>query len=197
MHHSNDVSEPERAYWEAQLPAPLRPSEREIPVGLLCGSSLLQDLADRKPTIAERTLSSLRGTKDFKLPSLPDPDIPHHGASPELVLSARGDAAVRARCKRELPLLVHQLLGQLPEKQRAVLRLRFGISCEAMPVHLIALSLGCSRKHIWEVEQRAMSHLRPLLGVEGAGAPAADTATTRRAPVHLTNDVSASTASAA
>jgi RNA polymerase primary sigma factor len=65
--------------------------------------------------------------------------------------------ALRARAVREA-------LSQLPERERRILELRFGLDGEPQSLEAIGAELGLTRERIRQLETQAMAHLSELLG---------------------------------
>jgi RNA polymerase primary sigma factor len=61
-------------------------------------------------------------------------------------------------------LEVRRALRKLPEPERRVLELRFGLDGDAQPLEAIGKELGISRERVRQVESAAMSRLAELLG---------------------------------
>jgi RNA polymerase sigma factor (sigma-70 family) len=81
---------------------------------------------------------------------------PGPGPEQEVTLSL-SDAAVR------------KALGQLPEEERQVVKLRYGINGDAppRPLEQIGQALGRSPRDIREIERRALEHLAISRELEG------------------------------
>ncbi len=67
-------------------------------------------------------------------------------------------------------LEVRRALGQLPERERRVLELRFGLDGDPRPLETIGKELGISRERVRQIEGEAMAQLAELLGALEAGA---------------------------
>jgi len=67
------------------------------------------------------------------------------------------ETALRARAVREA-------LSQLPERERRILELRFGLDGEPQSLEAIGVELGLTRERIRQLETQAMAHLSELLG---------------------------------
>ncbi len=68
----------------------------------------------------------------------------------------------------EIRQRLHELLGDLPDRQALVLRLRFGLDGgEAHTLQAIASRMGITRERVRQIETRALDKLR---GAVGAGA---------------------------
>ena len=67
-------------------------------------------------------------------------------------------------------LEVRRALGQLPERERRVLELRFGLDGDPQPLETIGKELGISRERVRQIEGEAMAQLAELLGGLEAGA---------------------------
>jgi len=65
--------------------------------------------------------------------------------------------ALRARAVREA-------LGELPERERRILELRFGLDGEPQSLEAIGAELGLTRERIRQLETQAMANLSELLG---------------------------------
>ena len=65
--------------------------------------------------------------------------------------------ALRARAVREA-------LSELPERERRILELRFGLDGEPQSLEAIGAELGLTRERIRQLEKQAMAHLSDLLG---------------------------------
>jgi RNA polymerase primary sigma factor len=61
-------------------------------------------------------------------------------------------------------LEVRSALGRLPERERRVLELRFGLDGDPQPLETIGKELGISRERVRQVESEAMAILAELLG---------------------------------
>jgi RNA polymerase primary sigma factor len=61
-------------------------------------------------------------------------------------------------------LEVRSALGRLPERERRVLELRFGLDGDPQPLETIGKELGISRERVRQVESEAMAKLAELLG---------------------------------
>jgi RNA polymerase primary sigma factor len=61
-------------------------------------------------------------------------------------------------------LEVRRALRKLPERERRVLELRFGLDGDAQPLEAIGKELGISRERVRQVESAALSELAELLG---------------------------------
>ena len=59
---------------------------------------------------------------------------------------------------------VRRALGRLPERERRVLELRFGLDGDPQPLETIGKELGISRERVRQVEGEAMAQLAELLG---------------------------------
>jgi len=58
---------------------------------------------------------------------------------------------------------VRRALGRLPERERRLLELRFGVGCEAASLETIGRELGISRERVRQVEQDALAALSEQL----------------------------------
>ena len=67
-------------------------------------------------------------------------------------------------------LEVRRALGRLPERERRVLELRFGLDGDPQPLETIGKELGISRERVRQIEGEAMAELAELLGGLEAGA---------------------------
>jgi RNA polymerase primary sigma factor len=67
------------------------------------------------------------------------------------------ETALRARALREA-------LSQLPERERRILELRFGLDGEPQSLEAIGAELGLTRERIRQLETQAMANLSELLG---------------------------------
>ena len=67
-------------------------------------------------------------------------------------------------------LEVRRALGQLPERERRVLELRFGLDGDPRPLETIGKELGITRERVRQIEGEAMAQLAELLGALEAGA---------------------------
>jgi RNA polymerase primary sigma factor len=67
------------------------------------------------------------------------------------------ETALRARAVREA-------LGQLPERERRILELRFGLDGEPQSLEAIGAELGLTRERIRQLETQAMANLSEILG---------------------------------
>jgi RNA polymerase primary sigma factor len=72
---------------------------------------------------------------------------------------AAAEDALRARAVREA-------LAQLPERERRILELRFGLDGEPRSLEAIGAELGLTRERIRQLETQAMANLGELLGAE-------------------------------
>ena len=61
-------------------------------------------------------------------------------------------------------LEVRRALSHLPERDRRVLELRFGLDGDPQPLETIGKELGISRERVRQVEGEAMAQLAELLG---------------------------------
>jgi RNA polymerase primary sigma factor len=61
-------------------------------------------------------------------------------------------------------LEVRRALSRLPERDRRVLELRFGLDGDPQPLETIGKELGISRERVRQVEGEAMAQLAELLG---------------------------------
>jgi RNA polymerase primary sigma factor len=61
-------------------------------------------------------------------------------------------------------LEVRRALSRLPERERRVLELRFGIDGDPQPLEMIGKELGISRERVRQVEAAAMGQLAEILG---------------------------------
>jgi RNA polymerase primary sigma factor len=61
-------------------------------------------------------------------------------------------------------LEVRNALSRLPERERRVLELRFGLDGDPQPLETIGKELGISRERVRQVEGEAMAQLAELLG---------------------------------
>ena len=61
-------------------------------------------------------------------------------------------------------LEVRRALSRLPERERRVLELRFGLDGEPQPLETIGKELGISRERVRQVEGEAMAQLAEQLG---------------------------------
>jgi len=61
-------------------------------------------------------------------------------------------------------LEIRDALSRLPERERRVLELRFGLDGEPQPLEAIGKKLGISRERVRQVESEAMEQLAELLG---------------------------------
>ena len=57
-------------------------------------------------------------------------------------------------------------MERLPERERRVLELRFGLDGQPQPLETIGKELGLSRERVRQVESDAMAQLAELLGAE-------------------------------
>jgi len=67
-------------------------------------------------------------------------------------------------------LEVRRALSRLPERERCVLELRFGLDGDPQPLEKIGKELGISRERVRQIEGEAMAQLAELLGGLEAGA---------------------------
>lgn len=144
-----------------------RRPEREVPVEPL---SLLRDIVDGKK-LSPRMTASLRGRVELKRAPLIDPDVRRHGLGADKVLLAAEEKAER----EGLRSAVHGMLRSLPSRERAVIRLRYGISGQALGVGQTAERLGYSRTSIWAIERRALERLAVPAAEVTTGEPVAAT----------------------
>jgi RNA polymerase primary sigma factor len=61
-------------------------------------------------------------------------------------------------------LAVRQALAQLPERERRILELRFGIDGEPKSLEAIGAELGLTRERIRQLETQALARLTDDLG---------------------------------
>jgi RNA polymerase sigma factor (sigma-70 family) len=59
---------------------------------------------------------------------------------------------------------VRRAVAQLPESQRRVLELRFGLDGDAQTLETIGKELGVTRERIRQLESDALAHLEAELG---------------------------------
>ena len=87
------------------------------------------------------------------------------------VTGADGEEVERRDLPREEPdvearLLVASLreaLATLPERERRVLELHFGLTGDARTLTEVGLAVGLSRPRVWQLERRAIERLRQAL----------------------------------
>ena len=70
-------------------------------------------------------------------------------------------------------LAVREGVARLPERERRVLELRFGLGCQPQPLEAIGKELGISRERVRQVEADALELLGKELGADEALAEAA------------------------
>lgn len=56
--------------------------------------------------------------------------------------------------------MLRRMLRSLPDRERAVLRMRYGFDGSPLGPTAIAQRLGCSRKTVYNLERRALDRLR-------------------------------------
>lgn len=62
--------------------------------------------------------------------------------------------------QREAIQAVDDLLDTIPEREAEILRLRFGIDCQPMPLEDMAKAKGYTRERIRQIEMKALAKLR-------------------------------------
>jgi RNA polymerase primary sigma factor len=104
---------------------------------------------------ARASLNSPVGDDDSELGDL---FADEHADDPEEV----AEEALRARALRDA-------LAQLPERERRILELRFGIDCEPQSLEAIGREVKLTRERVRQLEAQAMTHLSSYLGAFAPG----------------------------
>jgi RNA polymerase primary sigma factor len=69
--------------------------------------------------------------------------------------------------QREAIQAVDDLLDTIPAREAEILRMRFGIDCQPMPLEELAKAKGYTRERIRQIEMKALAKLRkPCRGGE-------------------------------
>ena len=115
----------------------------------------VKELSDRTGLDEEATIEALEVRAMHRLPSL---DAPVAGGDGETLDHGTVDAAFDKADDRDL---VERLLGQLPERERELLRLRFA---EQLTQSEIAGRIGVSQMHVSRLLSSTLEQLRKMAG---------------------------------
>jgi len=64
---------------------------------------------------------------------------------------------------KELEEFVYKTLQELDERERMIIKMRFGIECEEKTLGEIGQVLGITRERVRQIEQRAINKLRKII----------------------------------
>lgn len=145
---------------------------------VFAAKTALQQALEREPLpeeIAERTGFSLKKVKEYmslapEICSLDAPAGEEDGTLGLLLEDLQAPQPQEALIRRELEHTMDALLGQLTERQRLLLRLRFGMEdgiCYSLEA--IGEKLGVSKERARQIEHQTMNKLQALgagLGLE-------------------------------
>ena len=156
---------------------PVHTAERIRKV-LAARTALQQELErDPKPDeIAKRSGISVKKVKEYLslIPEVCSLDVPagedEDGTLQLLLEDVHAPQPHEALVRRELEYAMDALLGQLPERQRRLLQLRFGMEDDTCySLEAIGEKLGVSKERARQIEHQAMEKLQQLgtgLGLE-------------------------------
>ena len=145
---------------------------------VLAAKSALQQELEREPEpeeISGRTGFSVKKVKEYltlvpEVCSLDAPAGAEDGTLGLLLEDLQAPQPQEALIRRELEHAMDALLGQLPERQRLLLRLRFGMEDDTCySLEAIGEKLGVSKERARQLERQAMDKLQILsagLGLE-------------------------------
>jgi len=145
---------------------------------VLAAKAALQQELEREPEpeeIASRTGFSVKKIKEYlslvpEVCSLDAPAGEEDGTLSLLLEDLQAPQPQEALIRRELEHAMDALLGQLPERQRLLLRLRFGMEDDTCySLEAIGEKLGVSKERARQLERQAMDKLQTLsagLGLE-------------------------------
>lgn len=146
---------------------------------VLSAKTALQQELERKPEpeeIADRSGISVKKVKEYLslIPEVCSLDVPtgeDEDSTLQLLLEdLQTPQPQEALVRRELEHTMDALLGQLPERQRRLLQLRFGMEDDTCySLEAIGEKLGISKERARQIEHQAMEKLQQLgtgLGLE-------------------------------
>ncbi len=145
---------------------------------VLAAKTALQQELEREAEaeeIADRTGFSVKKVKEYlslvpEVCSLDAPTGEEDGTLGLLLEDLQAPQPQEALVRQELEHTINALLGQLPERQRLLLRLRFGMEDDTCySLEAIGEKLGVSKERARQLERQAMDKLQTLgagLGLE-------------------------------